>query len=206
MTIQRTSIGVIFWGCLSTLIACEQEKPKSESSPATAASATPAATPTPTPAPVPAPASPETSERPKEISTELTDERRAAVEAKYPSAKGFLVAKDLENKLKANKAIKDKKAAVSAFDKVAKGKWVLFAGPLVNLKDDSFDLGVVYTAQLPNDPIGMSRQFFEVTLSDVEAYEKDKFKSGNVVVVIAKYTGDGKASPGHEVVSSGVWK
>jgi hypothetical protein len=135
----------------------------------------------------------------------VTADRRSALESKYPSAKGFLDAKALEEKLKASK-VKDKKAAVPAFDKLAKGKWLLFSGPLVNLTDDGFDLGIVYTPQLPNDPIGMSRQFFEVTLKDIEGYSKDKFMPGNVVVVLAKYNGEGKAGPGHEVVASGAWQ
>jgi hypothetical protein len=95
---------------------------------------------------------------------------------------------------------------VSAFDKAAKGKWILFSGPLVNLTDDGFDLGVVYTSQMQNDPLGMSRQFFEVTMKEIEGYSKDKFKAGNVVVVLAKYKGDAKAGPGHEVIEAGVWK
>ena len=145
-------------------------------------------------------------ERPSKVETELTDARRAAVEAKYASAKGFLVATELEAKLKANKALKDKKAAVAAFDKAAQGKWVLFSGPAVNLTDDGLDTAVVYTPQLPNDPMGMSRQFFEVTLTKIEGYSKDTLKTGNVVVVLAKYNGSGKASPGYELVSTGAWQ
>jgi hypothetical protein len=83
---------------------------------------------------------------------------------------------------------------------------VLFAGPLVNLTDEGFDVGIVYTAQMANDPMGMSRQFFEVTLTEIEGYSKEKFKAGNVVVVLAKYNGGGKAGPGNEAVSAGVWK
>lgn len=202
-----TKHGVIFsCGLLGLLCACEQESSKSASPPAAAASAAPAATPAPTPTPSPTPAKEETRERPAQIDTALTDQRRSALEAKYPSAKNFLVAKDLEDKLKANKAIKDKKAAVTAFDKAAAGRWVLFSGPLVNLTDSGFDMGIVYTAQIANDPLGMSRQFFEVTFSDVEGYEKDEFKAGNVVVVLAKYEGKAKATPGHETVAGGVWK
>jgi hypothetical protein len=193
-------------GLVALLVACEdQKKPATETTPAATASVAPA-TPAPAPTPTPSPAKEETGQRPEKIATELTDDRRAALETKYPNAKGFLLAKDLENKLRGDKRIKDKKAAVAAFDKAAKGKWLLFSGPLVNLTDESFDLGVVYTSQMANDPLGMSRQFFEVTLKEIEGYEKDKFKAGNVVVVLAKYTGDGKGGPGHEVVASGVWK
>lgn len=181
---------------------CDQPKPASEAASEAKPSAAPAAAPAPAETPAPTASAPK---RPEKIDTEPTAARRTAVEAKYPSAKGFVVAKELEDKLKANKAIKDKKAALAAFDKLAKGKWLLFTGPLVNLTDEGFDVGIVYTKELPNDPIGMSRQFFEVTLTDVEGYEKDAFKAGNVVVVLAKYTGGGKAGPGHELVAAGAW-
>jgi hypothetical protein len=192
-------------GLLAALVACEEKKPATETAPPPTASVAPA-TPAPAPTQETKPAKEETGQRPEKIQTELTDARREALETKYPSAKGFLLAKDLEDKLKGDKKIKDKKAAVSAFDKAAKGKWILFSGPLVNLTDDGFDLGIVYTSQMQNDPLGMSRQFFEVTMKEIEGYSKDKFKAGNVVVVLAKYTGDGKAGPGHEVVEAGTWK
>jgi hypothetical protein len=188
---------------LTFATGCEEQKPAPEAKPAETASVAPAA---PAPAPTPTATQADPSQRPEKIETTLTDDRRAALETKYASAKGFLVAKDLEDKLKGDKKIKDKKAAVAAFDKAAKGKWVLFSGPLVNLTDTGFDLGVVYTSQMENDPLGMSRQFFEVTMSEIEGYEKDRFKAGNVVVVLAKYNGGGKAGPGHEAVASGAWK
>lgn len=131
--------------------------------------------------------------------------RRAAIESKYPAAKGFLAASDLQAKLKADKSLKDKKAAVAAFDKLARGKWVLFTGPLVNLSDDSFDIGLEYTPQLPNDPMGMSRQFFEVSMKQIEGYTKDPFKGGNVGIVLVKYNGAASASPGYELVALGAW-
>jgi hypothetical protein len=191
---------------VSALVGCEEEKPKAS---ATAANAAPAPTPTPTPTPTPAPTPAPTAEkaaRPTKLDTELTPARRAAIESKHAAAKGFLVASELEAKLKANKALKDKKGALAAFDKAASGKWVLFTGPMVNLTEEGFDVGIVYTPQLPNDPMGMSRQFFEVTLTKVDGYTKSAFKDGTMVVVLAKYNGAGKASPGHELVATGDWK
>jgi hypothetical protein len=200
----------VLWvaGCclLPLLLACEDEKPKEASKAPAAPSVAPVATPTPSAAAAPAPATDKTTERPSKIETELTPARRAAVEAKYPDAKGFLDGNELEGKLKADKKLKDKKSAVAAFDKLARGKWVLFASPLVNLTDDGFDVGVVYTPQLPGDAMGMSRQFFEVTLTKVDGYSKDAFKAGNMIVVLTKYIGTGKASPGHELIASGAWK
>lgn len=192
-------------GVLFMLLGCEDEKPKS-ASPAPTPSALPAPAPTPSAAPTAAPKAENGSERPSKIEMDLTPARRSAVEAKYPAAKGFVAATELQTKLKADKTLKDKKAAIAAFDKLARGKWVLFAGPLVNATDSGFDIGLEYTPQLPNDPMGMSRQFFEVTMNEVEGYSKDVFKGGNVGVVLAKYNGAGKASPGYELVAANVWK
>ncbi len=148
----------------------------------------------------------EKSQRPSTIDTKVTDDRRSEVEKAYADAKGFIVATDIEEQLKKNKAIKAKEGAIKTFDKSAKGKWVLFSGPMVNLTDDGFDLAVTYTPRAENDPMGMSRQFFTVTLSSIEGYEKDKFKAGSNVVVLAKYDGQAKASSGYELVEVGHWK
>lgn len=69
---------------LFTLFGCEEDKPAPAAS--MAASVAPAPTPTPAPAPEPKPE----ASRPEKINVELTAERRSAVEAKYPEAKGFL--------------------------------------------------------------------------------------------------------------------
>ena len=184
-------------------VACEEDKPKAAPAPTPSAAVMPAV-PAPVPTPEPTPA-PKAAARPK-VELELTDARRAAVESKYPEAKGFLAAKELEEKLQKNKAIKAKEGALTAFDKAAKGKWVLFAGQMVNLTDKGFDVGIVYTPLMPGDVMGMSRQFFEVTLGEVEGYDKGQFKAGDMVVVLAKYQGGGKASPGRELVAADVWK
>jgi hypothetical protein len=194
---------VVGCGFLSLLLGCEDEKPAPASKPATP-SAMPA--PTPSAAAAAAPKAENTNERPSKVDMELTPARRSAVEAKYAASKGFLAATDLQTKLKADKSLKDKKAAITAFDKLARGKWIVFAGPLVNTTDSGFDMALEYTPQLPNDPMGMSRQFFEVTMSDVEGYSKDAFKGGNVGVVLVKYNAAGKAGPGYELVAAGVWK
>jgi hypothetical protein len=201
-------IGLVCCWIFPLLVACEDGKPSSAEKPASTATvaAAPAASAPPVPAAPTAPApTAKSNERPSKIDTALTPARRSAVEAKYGAAKGFLVASELETKLKSDKSLKDKKAAIAAFDKAARGKWVLFTGPLVNLTDDGFDVGFEYSPQLPNDPMGMSRQFFEVTLSQVEGYSKDAFKAGNMVVVLAKYNGAGKGGPGYELVSTGAW-
>jgi hypothetical protein len=170
----------------------------------------PAPTATPAPTPVAPPPEPEHKEppkpsRPEKIDVELTPDRRTKVEAAMPEAKGFLVASALEEKLKANKKLKEKEGGVAAFDKMAAGKWVLFTGPIANLTDSGFDMGITYTPQIKGDMMGMSRQWFPVTFSNVKGYDQNKFKVGNVVVVVAKYGGKQKAGPGEELVDAGVW-
>ena len=203
MKIRGALLGCVM-GCGVSLMGCEEEKPPAPAKVAPTAAAAPA--PTPSAAPTPEKPAAKTAERPSKVDTELTSARRAAIETKYAAAKGFLAVSDVQAKLKADKSLKDKKAAVTAFDKLARGKWLLFTRPLVNLKDDGFDMALEYTPQLPNDPMGMSRQFFEVSMSQVEGYRKDAFKGGNVGIVLVKYTGQTKASPGYELVAAGVWQ
>jgi hypothetical protein len=184
------------------LLGCDTDKPAP-----TAASAAPSAALAPAPTPeAPKPEPKPEAERPEKIDVTLTPERRTAIESKYATEKGFLVEKEIEAKLQKNKALKDEKTALAAFDKLAKGKWILFAGNAANLSASGFDMGVVYTPQIPGDSIGMSKQWFPVTMSDVEGYKQDLLKVGDVVVVLVKYNGAGKASPGHELVATGVWK
>jgi hypothetical protein len=182
-------------------LGCEEKKNESAATTA-AAMPTPAPTPTPAPKPEPEPAKPT---RPEKIETEVTPERRAKAEAAVPDAKGFVVQSEIEEKLKGNKKNDKPEVSIPAFDKMAAGKWVLFAGPIANLTATGFDLGVTYTPQMPNDPMGMSRQWFPVTFSDVKGYEESKFKPGQMVVVLAKYAGKQKAGPGQELVEVGGW-
>ncbi|HEY4105333.1 MAG TPA: hypothetical protein VGM44_15655 [Polyangiaceae bacterium] len=189
---------------LGLTLACEDEKPAPS-----AASARASAAPAPAPAPTPEAAKPEPKAdgaRPEKIDLTLTPERRTAIEAKYPAAKGFVEEKELESSLQKNKGLKDEKTAVPAFDKLAKGKWLLFAGNAANLSATGFDMGVVYTPQIAGDSIGMSKQWFPVHMSDIEGYKQDALKTGDMVVVLVKYDGASKAGPGQELVATGVWK
>lgn len=185
------------------LSGCEEEKKAEPTAANPAISSLQAAEPAPTAA---EPPEPEKPSRPETIEIDLTDERRAKLAKAYGDAQGFLVAKDLEAQLKENKTLKDEAKAVKAFDAKAKGKWVLFTGTMVNLTKDGFDMAIVYTPQLPNDPMGMSRQFFTVTFSNITGYDETKFKVGSAGVVLAKYDGSKKAGPGHEVVEAGHWQ
>lgn len=187
----------------SFLAACE-EPPKEQAPPAESpVTAQPAAA---TVEPKVEEKEPEKAERPKDIPRDLTPERRTAIEQAHPEAKGFVFATDIEEKLKKDPKNTAKAAALKSFDKSAKGKWVLFAGTLVNPTETGFDVAVTYTPLAPGDVMGISRQFFTVTLSDIEGYSQDEFKAGNTVAVVAKYSGDGKAGPGYELVAEGNWK
>lgn len=191
--------------CMVSL-ACEAEPPKSEAPVvSTAESTAQAAQLAAAAAEAARPKEPVKPERPTSIDTELTDARRTAIEAAHPEAKGFVSMLALEEQLKKSKP-KAKEAALATFDKQAKGKWVLFSGPMVNLTPAGFDLGVTYTPRAENDPMGMSRQFFTVTLNGIEGYTEAEFKSGTQVVVLAKYDGNAKASKGYELIAAGHWK
>ena len=185
---------------VAAVMACEDAKKAPEPPP----SATPAPTPV-APPPEPEHKEPPKSSRPEKIDVELTPDRRTKVETAMPEAKGFLVASAIEEKLKANKKLKEKEAGVAAFDKLTAGKWVLFTGPIANLTESGFDVGITYTPQMKGDVMGMSRQWFPVTFSNVKGYDSSKFEVGNVLVVLAKYAGKQKAGPGEELVEAGVW-
>jgi hypothetical protein len=200
-SIRSASI-LAFIGSVTVLCGCDS-KDKTPPAPGAAVAQMPAATTaTPTPSAEPEPPKPT---RPEKIDTELTDAKRAKVEGAIPEAKGFVRVSDIEEKLKANKTLSSKEKALPVFDKMVAGKWVLFTGPAVNLTETGFDLGITFTPQLENDPMGMSRQWFPVTFKDVKGYEQSKLKDGQVVVVLAKYEGKQQASPGHELVALELW-
>jgi hypothetical protein len=204
--LMKTTTRCLLSACAAVclVLGCDDDKPAPTAASA-AVSAAPAPAPTPTPeAPKPEPKA--DSDRPAKLDLTLTPERRTAIEAKYPSEKGFLVEREIEAKLQKNKALKDEKTALTAFDKLVKGKWILFTGNAANLAASNFDMGVVYTPQIPGDSIGMSKQWFPVHMSEVEGYKQDALKAGDMVVVLVKYDGAGKASPGQELVATGVWK
>ncbi len=194
------AMATVLFLSLPLACGCSEEK-KTEAVP----SAAPAPTPSPTPPPAPEPPKVEKPSRPEKIDTEATAERRSKLEAAEPDAKGFLVQSALEDKLKANKSLKDKDAAVKALDRLARGKWILFEGPISNPTDAGFELGITYTPQVKGDMMGMSRQWFPVSFSDVKGYAAADFKPGQMVIVLAKYTGKAKAGPGEEAVATNHW-
>lgn len=189
--------------CVASLVlvatGCDDPAPTAKSAPSAAVT---------TPAPLPTPSTPPKAakpQRPEKLDSELTDARREKIEKAHPEAKGFLVMKQLEDKLKTQKGLKETKDGVKAFDGLAKGKWVLFTGPLVEAKDSGFSVGVSYTPLVEGDRVGLSRQFFLVGLEDVKGYDKNEMKDGTQVVVLAKYSGSSKGGPGFELVAEDAW-
>lgn len=200
-------ISLVSVACLALCLGgCDNSSKTAQAKPKPKPTATTAPTPTPQASTAePAPAKAPKAERPRHLDTKLTDARREKIEKAHPEAKGFLVMADLQDKLKKNKALKAKGKAMTAFDGMAKGKWVLFTGPLTKPDDNGFSVGVTYTPRQKGDPMGMSRQFFLVRLTDVKGFNPDKMKGGTMVAALAKYQGKGKAGPGWELVDEGNW-
>lgn len=202
ITVKTSVVSAAFFALL--LGGCDNSTQTAQAKPKANA---PAAT---TPAPAastaePAPKPAAKPERPTSIDPKLTDARRDKIDKAHPEAKGFVAMKDLEAKLKKEKGLKAKADGIRAFDKMAKGKWVLFTGPLTDADDKGFSLGVTYTPRAKGDIMGMSRQFFLVKLTDVKGYSQDAMKNGTMVFVLAKYEGKGKAGPGFELVAENSW-
>jgi hypothetical protein len=143
-------------------------------------------------------------DRPKKVDATCTEERRARLEEAYPEAKGFLVAKDLESKLIAQK-ISHGTPATKAFDELARDQWVLFHGPLNALSRDSFELPLIFAPKSKKDPFGMSSMWLQIEFRDVVAYNSVTLEEGQDSVVLAKYNGNKQASPGYDLVALGIW-
>lgn len=189
--------------CLALVFGgCEKSSKSQAKPPASASAAAPAPAAT-SAAPV---AEHEASApaRPKHLDPKLTAARRERIDKAYPEAKGFVPVKQIEAKLKKEK-LGSKTAALHAFDKMAKGKWVLFMGFLDNGDAKGFRLGVMYTPRLKGDRMGLSQQFFMVRMTGIKGYDHLTLKNGTEVIVLAKYQGKGKAGPGYELVAEHKW-
>ncbi len=194
LTTAATALTTI--ALVATMGACEEPKK-------TEPSAKPSAV---APAPPPEPEKPLKIRplRNNKLDIKLNDERRAKIEKAIPDALGFIPAAEIEAKIH-KKKLEEEEPALEAFDKEAKGKWLLFVGNMIKMTDSGFEMAVSYTPQAEGDPMGMSRKFFMVSISDVKGYEKSKFKDGERGVVLAKYAGDKKASPAYEVIELEHW-
>lgn len=174
------------------------------------ASASPAMRATASPPPVPAePSRPEkpTVRRPKdEADLVVTPEKRARVERLAPEARGFLTSAELEEKLFGMNLTRGKDAdAAKAFDKLARGKWVLFAGNIGALTPEHFELPIRYTPRDPMDSMGITTVWIPIELSSIKGFDASQYQPGDLAVVLAKYDGKRKASGGYDVILSKQW-
>lgn len=137
----------------------------------------------------------------------LTPERRTKLESLVPEAKGFLDQREeLEPKLfKQELKRGSNDTALKAFDKLAKGKYVLFSGYIIDPKPEGFDLALRYTPRDPADPVGLTATWFPVHFSQVKGYDATAYKGGEPVVVLAKYEGAQATSAALDLISSEVW-
>jgi hypothetical protein len=153
----------------------------------------------------PAADDPTTHPRPKEIELTLSAARRAKIEAAVPEAKGFLVAKELEADVQSINKINKKPRVVRWLDEQATGKWVLFTAPYNNLAGERFELPFTYARKSKRDPFGMSQMWVFVEFEDVKGHHALTLNNGDTAVILAKYAGNLKASPGHDLVALGLW-
>jgi hypothetical protein len=131
--------------------------------------------------------------------------RRARIEAAHPEAKGFLDLDPLEKELfglELPRGAADK--ALAAFDKRARGKWVLFTSNLID-PAQGFEVPVHYTARDAKDRLGLTSTWFSVRLEQIRGFDPAKYRPGELVVVLAKYNGNKLAGPGHDLVLGDLW-
>lgn len=137
----------------------------------------------------------------------VTPERRTKLESLVPEAKGFLDQRDdLEPKLyKQDLKRGANDAALKAFDKLAKGKYVLFSGYIVDPKPEGFDLAVRYTPRDPADPVGLTATWFPVHFAGVKGYDPKFYQGGEPVAILAKYEGGQATSSARDLISLEEW-
>jgi hypothetical protein len=135
----------------------------------------------------------------------LDDARRARIEAAHPEAKGFLDLDPLEKELFAlelPRGAVDK--ALAAFDKKARGKWVLFTSRVI-APAEAFEVPVHYTARDAKDRLGLTSTWFPVRLDKIQGFDPNRYQPSDLVVVLAKYQGKQQAGPGFDLVFGDMW-
>lgn len=136
----------------------------------------------------------------------VTPERRAKIEAAVPDAKGFLDQRELEQQLhKQDLKRGNNEAAIKAFDKLAKGRFVLFTGYIVDPKADGFELALRYTPRDPADPVGLTATWFPVHFANVEGYDATAYRAGERLAVLARYEGAQRASQARDLILLEQW-
>ncbi len=144
--------------------------------------------------------------RPQTIDRELTDARRARIEARIPEAEGFLVAADLEQQLQQDPDVDREEVALEKLDANAKGKWVLFVGPMLERDADGYVVTVTYHPGSKRDKMQVTPSWLRIEITEIRGYSTILTKDGMETAVVAKYLGKGKASPAHDLVGRSIWQ
>jgi hypothetical protein len=143
--------------------------------------------------------------RPMKIDHELTASRRSRVEEKFPETRGFLVEADLEEQMKGNKKIDRRERALEAFDELAKDRWVLFVGPMLNLDAEGCEMALAFIPESRRDKMAVTRLWFNVAISKIKGHQPVLLKDGQETAMLAKYLGNERASPAYDLVGLGLW-
>ncbi len=143
--------------------------------------------------------------RPDKINHELTDARRRLIEQKLGDTRGFLVESELEEQMKHDKKIDRRERALESFDGLAKDRWVLFVGPMINLDAEGFQVAVAFIPESRRDKMAVTRLWFNVTISQIKGYRPVLLREGQETAVLARYRGDAQASPAYDLVGMGLW-
>jgi len=136
----------------------------------------------------------------------LTPERRTKIESANPKAQGFLDQATLEQQL-FQKALNrgNNEAAVAAFDRLAKGRYVLFTGNIMAPESDRFQLAVRYTPREATDPMGLTATWFPVHFRNVTGYDHGQYRAGQPAAVLARYDGKQQTSNGVDIILLEQW-
>jgi hypothetical protein len=193
----------------AVLLACSSSKEKNAAGMAEIASASLAIR---AKGPAVAPSVPEASAKPSvprpkdSVDLIVSPEKRARVERLAPEARGFLTSDEIEKRLYAMELKRGKDAdAVKALDGIARGKWVLFTGNVGSLTDEGCELPIRYTPKDPNDALGLTSVWVPIRLSGIKGYDRTQYAPGELAVILARYDGVQKATPGYDVVLLRSW-
>ena len=121
------------------------------------------------------------------------------------AVRGFLVESDLEEQMKNDKKIDRRERALESFDSLAKDRWVLFVGPMINLDAEGFQVAVAFIPESRRDKMAVTRLWFNVTISQIKGYRPVLLREGQETAVLARYQGNSQASPAYDLVGMGLW-
>lgn len=143
--------------------------------------------------------------RPAKIDLELTQARRSGLESKVPEARGFELASDLEERLKGDESVDRNQRALEVFDRMAKGHWVLFTGPVLALEGAGFSLPLTWHRGSKRDSMGVTPSWIPIRFPSVRGHSTVFVSEGSRTAVLAKYLGEGRAEPAYDVIGLGWW-